>query len=640
MFKNFTMVQKVAWGFAVPLIVFVIALGLTMWRISGVESVSGWLFPVLGILLLAGLAIGGMAAMEIARASAEIEQRFSAVLEGAANGIILINRSGTITLVNSQIEQIFGYRREELIGQSIEILVPNEIRIQHPALRTGYFNHPEPRRMGANRDLRGVRKDKTLFPVEIGLNPVQFGGEMFAMASVVDISERKAIEREAQERLHNIINGAPNGLLMINREGKIVLVNRTIERIFGYSREELIDRPIEMLVPDKIRGGHVALRSNYFLSPGARSMGAGRDLYGVRKDRTVVPVEIGLDAVQLNGELFALASIVDIAERKQAVAVIAEAAGAISAGDLTRPEFIESADEMGKITAAFNKMVRSLRAIRSQTKALTSEVATASSQIAAGSLQQVASLTQTAASLNEITTTAEEFKTTMQEFVDRARAVQEAATETAKQSAEGRTLTQESAARIGQVRANSQAAGESVLKLAEQMQRIGEITATVNEIADQTKLLALNASIEAARAGEAGRGFAVVATQVRELANQSKEASGRIESLISGTQKSMQDVVQKIENGSRLSEESTEMVRRMTTSFDEIARAIQQTTSAMGQISTGAKQQEVGITELVSSITEIDTASKESLASAEQTRKWILAIDEQIKRLDQTMATF
>ena len=285
-------------------------------------------------------------------------------------------------------------------------------------------------------------------------------------------------------------------------------------------------------------------------------------------------------------------------------------------------------------------IIRSVRSSIAVVQASTQDVRTASQEIATGSQQQVSSLNQTAASLNEITTTAEEFKATMQEFADRARAVQEAANETAKQSAEGRMLTQESATRIEQVRVNSQAAGESVLKLAEQMQRIGEITATVNEIADQTKLLALNASIEAARAGEEGRGFAVVATQVRELANQSKEAAGRIESLISGTQKSMQDVVHKIESGSRLSEESTEMVRRMTASFDEIAQAIQQTTSAMSQISTGAKQQEAGITELVSSITEIDSASKESLASAEQTRKAIIAIDEQIKRLDQTMATF
>jgi methyl-accepting chemotaxis protein len=285
-------------------------------------------------------------------------------------------------------------------------------------------------------------------------------------------------------------------------------------------------------------------------------------------------------------------------------------------------------------------IVRAIReAIRTVQEA-TQEVRTSSGEIAAGSQQQVSSLNQTATSLNQITTTAEEFKVTMQEFSDRARAVLDAAAETSKQSSEGRILTQDSAGRIEQLRENSEATGESVLRLAEQMQRIGEITATVNEIADQTKLLALNASIEAARAGEEGRGFAVVATQVRELANQSKESAGRIEALIGSTQKSMQDVVAKIERGNRIAAESSEIVHQVTATFEDIARAIDQTTQAMSQINSGARQQEQGISELVSSITEIDSASKESLASAEQTQKAILSIERQLTRLTESMENF
>jgi methyl-accepting chemotaxis protein len=172
------------------------------------------------------------------------------------------------------------------------------------------------------------------------------------------------------------------------------------------------------------------------------------------------------------------------------------------------------------------------------------------------------------------------------------------------------------------------------------MQQIGEITATVNEIAEQTKLLALNASIEAARAGEEGRGFAVVATQVRELANQSKEAARRIELLIGNTQKSMQDVVAKIEDGSRLSSDSVESVQQMAQAFEEIASAIEQTRDAMSQINTGARQQEEGIAELVSSITEIDSGSRESVAAAEQTQKAIVAIDHRLQSLNTSIARF
>ena len=313
----------------------------------------------------------------------------------------------------------------------------------------------------------------------------------------------------------------------------------------------------------------------------------------------------------------------------------------VAEGDLTGGTLrVATRDEIGQLAGSFNSMVTSLRGLLADSRTMTGEVASSSSEIATASQQQVSSLNQTAASLNQITTTAEQFKATMQEFADRAQAVQEAADETAERANEGRTLTVDSTARIEQVHANSQAAGASVLNLAEQMQRIGEITATVNEIAEQTKLLALNASIEAARAGEEGRGFAVVATQVRELANQSKAAAGRIESLVTDTQKSMQDVVGKIEEGGRLSEDSTELVRRVTEAFDEIVQAISRTREAMSQINLGAKQQEQGITELVASITEIDTGMKESLAAAEQTQKSIVAIDQRIRALNRSVAQF
>ncbi|MBW3597060.1 MAG: HAMP domain-containing protein [Planctomycetes bacterium] len=299
-----------------------------------------------------------------------------------------------------------------------------------------------------------------------------------------------------------------------------------------------------------------------------------------------------------------------------------------------------SSDEVGELAKGFNQMIVSLREVLSQATTMTGEVAAASSQIATGAQEQLSSLTETASSLNEITATSEQFKATMQEFADRARALQDAADETANRSADGRQLTRDSAARIERVRTNAQAAGESVLHLSEQMQRIGEITATVNEIAEQTKLLALNASIEAARAGEEGRGFAVVATQVRELANQSKDAVARIEGLISDTQKSMQDVVRKIEEGGQLSEDSADIVRRLSQAFEEIAQAVDQSREAMAQISTGAKQQEQGISELVGSISQIDSAQKESLAAAEQTQKSIVAIDQRIRSLNDAIARF
>jgi methyl-accepting chemotaxis protein len=313
----------------------------------------------------------------------------------------------------------------------------------------------------------------------------------------------------------------------------------------------------------------------------------------------------------------------------------------VARGDLAGdPLKATSNDEIGDLSRGFDQMVVALRSLLSEARITSNEVATASSEIATGAQQQLASLNETASSLNQITTTAEEFKATMQEFADRAKAVHEAADETSRRAMEGRTLTQDSARRIEQLRTNARASGESVLHLAEEMQRIGEITASVNEIAEQTKMLALNASIEAARAGEEGRGFAVVAMQVRELANQSKEAAGRIEQLVAQTQKSMQAVVGRIEDGGKLSEDSSEVVRRAADAFGEITRAIEQTREAMSQINTGARQQEAGITQLVTSIMQIDGASKESVAAAEQTQRSIVAIDQRIRGLSESISRF
>jgi methyl-accepting chemotaxis protein len=322
------------------------------------------------------------------------------------------------------------------------------------------------------------------------------------------------------------------------------------------------------------------------------------------------------------------------------LAEMVQSANAIADGDLTLPRLAETQDEPGRVASAFNRMVQSLKDLLAQTQQLSGELSTATQEISVASQQQLATLNESAASINQITTTSEEFKTTFQEFADRARSVQQAADESIRRAAEGRTLSKECAGKTGQVRDNAAAAGQSALTLSEQMLSITEITDTVNEIAEQTKLLALNASIEAARAGEEGKGFAVVATQVRELANQSKEAAGRIASVIKETQKMMAGVVRRIEDGSRLADESSEMVQNMGHTFDDVVIAFEQTTEAMKQITNVADQQEHGIVELVTSLSQIDTGAKQSLSSAQQTQKAIAAIDRQVQTLNDGMEKF
>ena len=121
------------------------------------------------------------------------------------------------------------------------------------------------------------------------------------------------------ERLfRTVVESSPSGVVMVDRRGTIVLVNREIERLFGYSRNELVGRSIELLVPQRLRQNHPAMRQEFLLNPQTRAMGAGRDLFGVHKDGSEIPVEIGLNPIEAEEGFFVLASVIDIGPRKQA----------------------------------------------------------------------------------------------------------------------------------------------------------------------------------------------------------------------------------------------------------------------------------------------------------------------------------
>lgn len=241
------------------------------------------------------------------------EDRLRLVIEASPSGMIMIDNCGRITLVNSQIERLFGYSREELLGNPIEILVPESARTKHPVYRESFTKNPTVRSMGVGRDLFGLRKDGTQIPVEIGLNPIEAEGQPFVLASIVDITERK----RAEERLRLVVEASPSGMIMVDQHGVIVLVNAQVERLFAYTREELIGQKIEVIVPEKFRPNHPAQRAKFFADPKARAMGAGRDLYGAKKDGTEFPVEIGLNPITTEAGQFVLASIVDITERRR-----------------------------------------------------------------------------------------------------------------------------------------------------------------------------------------------------------------------------------------------------------------------------------------------------------------------------------
>jgi len=241
------------------------------------------------------------------------EEKFRLAVESCPSGIVMIDSAGTIVMVNGEIQRLFGYRRGELIGESIDILVPASLRPQHMRHRSGFVHKPETRRMGAGRDLCGRRKDGSEFPVEVGLNPIETRDGLMVLGVVVHITERK----QAEEMFRLAVEANPNGMVMIDDGGRIVMVNAETERMFGYRREELMGGTIDVLVPARMRLHHAEQRAQFVSHPETRRMGANRDLFGVRKDRTEFPMEVALNLISTDKGLFVLSVMADISERKR-----------------------------------------------------------------------------------------------------------------------------------------------------------------------------------------------------------------------------------------------------------------------------------------------------------------------------------
>ncbi|MBL1103027.1 MEKHLA domain-containing protein [Streptomyces sp. 5-8] len=263
------------------------------------------------------------------RASAGVpgaaEERFRGLLEAAPDAMVIVDDSGTIRLVNAQTEALFGYQREELLGHPVELLVPGRFRPHHTEHRNGYAHNQQVRPMGAGLDLYGLRKDGTEFPVEISLSPLETTDGLLVSAAVRDVSERKA----AEERFRGLLEAAPDAMVIVDDSGTIRLVNAQTEALFGYQREELLGHPVELLVPGRFRPHHTEHRNGYAHNQQVRPMGAGLDLYGLRKDGTEFPVEISLSPLETTDGLLVSAAVRDVSERKAAEERINELAALV-----------------------------------------------------------------------------------------------------------------------------------------------------------------------------------------------------------------------------------------------------------------------------------------------------------------------
>lgn len=238
---------------------------------------------------------------------------FKKLVECSPSALILLNKDGQILLINAAAEALFGYPRIQLLGAAVETLIPERLRVAHPALRQAFVAQPCARPMGLGRELNGRRSDGTEFPLEIGLTPIEVAEGELVLASIVDMSRI----RQAEQRFRHIVESSPNAMLVIDQQRNITFVNRKAEEVFGYHRNDLIGQTLEILLPERYRTQHPAMVAGFHRAPSTRPMGAERALFARRSDGIEIPVEIGLNPIEgLDGGA-TLACIIDISERKR-----------------------------------------------------------------------------------------------------------------------------------------------------------------------------------------------------------------------------------------------------------------------------------------------------------------------------------
>ena len=357
------------------------------------------------------------------------------LLEAAPDATVCVDCDGRIVLVNVQAERLFGYRREELAGQLVEILVPDAVKAGHPGLRAGYAADPQRRPMAAGLELSGRRRDGTTFPAEISLSSFDTGQGVCVSAAIRDATQSRqaaraqawlasiiecahdavisvdlngrimtwnpgaerlwgytaaeiigrhsdvlllaeqeddvhkrhvalvqserteeyqaervrkdgtaitvmvtlasiadetgriiglsgivrdiSAQQRADARFRGLLEAAPDAMVCVDSDGRIVLVNAEAERLFGYPRDELAGQLVEILVPDAIKAGHPGLRAGYAADPQPRQLGAGLELSGRRRDGTTFPAEISLSALDTGQGVLVSAAIRDVTEQRQ-----------------------------------------------------------------------------------------------------------------------------------------------------------------------------------------------------------------------------------------------------------------------------------------------------------------------------------
>ncbi len=290
-------------------------------------------------------------------------------------------------------------------------------------------------------------------------------------------------------------------------------------------------------------------------------------------------------------------------------------------------------NHLNQMTAALQEMTSQMRETAGQLASAAAEILAATSQQASGTTEQSSAISQTSVTIDQVKAIVEQSYQKAKDVADKARQVSEF-------SRKGEQEVVDSITKMNWIRDRVSGIAENILALSEQTQKIGEIIATVNDIASQSNLLALNASVEAARAGEHGKGFNVVAVEVRNLAEQSKQATSQVKSILEEIQKATNAAVMATEEGSKGVEEGVGQTRQTVEIIEQMAENANQNAKSAQQIAASAQQQATGMEQISLAMQNINQATMQNLTSNRQTEKAAQGLSSLAQQMEALVARY
>ncbi|UKN01600.1 PAS domain S-box protein [Paracrocinitomix mangrovi] len=573
-----------------------------------------------------------MEELEATQEAIEAEKKImESTLAQALDSIITIDNDHNIIFFNDAAVRMFGYNKEEVMGQNVKMIVPMEHRGPHDDYINRNKTTGEDRVVGKSRDLEATKKDGSKFWINLSLSKVKTDDGTQYTAFIKDITEERASKVKANSLQAAVDTGW--ACIEFHPDGTIIEANQNFVNALGYnSPKDLAGNHHRMFCEAEYSGS-----SDYvtFWNELANGVVQSGEFKRIRKDGSEIWINASYTPVKdENGNVFKVIKIAnDITNVKQPILEVSKLLESLAQGDLSQEYKAQNAEqyveEMGQslnvAIRSFNDILSSINEITNllgssseelltkadQMQSTTQEVASAIQQMAEGAHQQ-------ASQTDEASKLVEGVMRTSTDMGVKADMINKAAENGQKSSKDGLATVQKVVENMLEIQGSADTTSESINVLNQRSEEIALTLNVITDIAAQTNLLALNAAIEAARAGEAGRGFAVVAEEIRKLAEDSRNSAVEIQKVISAVQKDITQASKAIDtmgnsvkNGNQASREAEEV-------FSIIEKSTAETLALSEEIQQATVTQKESINSTVKNIEQIVVVSEETAAGSEQ----------------------